>query len=156
MKYRVTIEVDVPEIPGHGSRQEAFRLTMADALIEFGDRRRDGASYVAARYPLAEGYAWVNRPEKIAQVEARSALARAMLEAMKVEAVGVAPSLMSDRLADADSGPWVLERTDQSGGYVTPRGSEKSYTPDKAAARRFSTRAEAEQESCGNERPVKL
>lgn len=47
---------------------------------------------------------------------------------------------------------FVLRRTDQGGGYVTPPGSPKSYTKNKAAARRYSSREEAERDRCkGNE-----
>jgi hypothetical protein len=43
---------------------------------------------------------------------------------------------------------FVLQKTDGKGGYVTPPGSEKSYTHDIANARIFSTREKAEAERC--------
>ena len=47
---------------------------------------------------------------------------------------------------------YVLLRTDQSGGYVTPAGSHKSYTHDIAKAQTFTTREAANKNRCiGNE-----
>lgn len=48
--------------------------------------------------------------------------------------------------------PYVLERTDQGGGFVTRPGSRGSYTRDLRFARVFATRAEADANRCpGNE-----
>jgi hypothetical protein len=44
----------------------------------------------------------------------------------------------------------------ETGAYVTPSGSEKSYTRDVAQARVFSTKEGASRECCGNERVVPL
>ena len=47
---------------------------------------------------------------------------------------------------------YVIRRTDQKGGWVTPPGSPKSYTKALQCARHFASRAEAEAERCpGNE-----
>lgn len=47
---------------------------------------------------------------------------------------------------------FVLQRTDQGGGYVTPPGSHKSYTHDLTKARIYPTREEADRDRCkGNE-----
>jgi hypothetical protein len=43
---------------------------------------------------------------------------------------------------------FVLRRTDQGGGWVAPPGSPKSYTHNKAKARRFSSEEEAEADRC--------
>lgn len=47
---------------------------------------------------------------------------------------------------------YLLQRTDQGGGYIAPPGSRYSYTRDQAKARRFNSRDEAERSRCpGNE-----
>jgi hypothetical protein len=47
---------------------------------------------------------------------------------------------------------YVIERTDQGGGYVAPSGSRYSYTKSLEKARTFSTRDEADGHRCpGNE-----
>ena len=47
---------------------------------------------------------------------------------------------------------YILKRTDQGGGYVAPRGSNKSYVKNPREARIFRTINEAEQDRCiGNE-----
>ena len=47
---------------------------------------------------------------------------------------------------------FVIKRTDQGGGYVTPPGSLKSYTRSLEKARKFNTKDEAEGHRCpGNE-----
>lgn len=54
---------------------------------------------------------------------------------------------------------YVIERTDQGGGYVADANSTggSSYTLDVKLARRFSTYEKAKAESCqGNERVVPL
>jgi hypothetical protein len=43
---------------------------------------------------------------------------------------------------------FVLQRTDQGGGYVAPPGSAKSYVQDVLGARVFKTRAEADADRC--------
>ena len=43
---------------------------------------------------------------------------------------------------------YILERTDQGGGYVAPAGSEKSYTKDPRHARIFKTVDDAELDRC--------
>jgi hypothetical protein len=53
--------------------------------------------------------------------------------------------------------PFIIQRTDQGGGYVARPGSLKSYTHEPLKARRFATREEAERERCpGNERVLSL
>ena len=55
------------------------------------------------------------------------------------------------------SGVWLIERTDQGGGFVSPPGSVKSYQRDPVTARRFDTAEAAEAERCiENERTVRL
>lgn len=52
---------------------------------------------------------------------------------------------------------YLIERTDQGGGYVTPPGSLRSYTKDVTKARRYRTAEAAERDRCeGNERVVSL
>jgi hypothetical protein len=51
---------------------------------------------------------------------------------------------------------FAIERLDQGGGYVTPPGSSRSYTPNALHARIFPTEAAAERELCSNERVVYL
>jgi len=47
---------------------------------------------------------------------------------------------------------YVIERTDQGGGYVAQPGSRSSYTTDIRRARKWPTREAAERERClGNE-----
>ena len=47
---------------------------------------------------------------------------------------------------------YVIQRTDQGGGYVTPSGSEKSYTKHIINAQLFTCEASANAERCeGNE-----
>ena len=46
---------------------------------------------------------------------------------------------------------FIIRRQDQRGGYVAEPGSAKSYTRDRAKARRFPTREAAQAEACGNE-----
>jgi len=46
--------------------------------------------------------------------------------------------------------------TKGGGWYVSPPGSARSYTRDKAAARRYPTAAAAAADACGNEWPVEL
>lgn len=43
---------------------------------------------------------------------------------------------------------YVIKRTDQSGGYVTPPGSHASYTQSLRQAWTFSTREDAYQQRC--------
>lgn len=51
--------------------------------------------------------------------------------------------------------PYVIERTDQGGGYVAPAGSRGSYVRELQRARTFPTREAAERERCPeNERVV--
>jgi hypothetical protein len=50
---------------------------------------------------------------------------------------------------------YVIQRTDQGGGYVAQSGSAHSYVKDSKDARKFSTKEEAESERCPqNERVV--
>lgn len=51
---------------------------------------------------------------------------------------------------------YVLQRTDQGGGYVTKPGSEKSYSPRLQDARLFDSREAAKADSCENERVLSL
>jgi hypothetical protein len=54
-----------------------LQLLLCDALSEFATRRSPAAQYVDERYPATnEGYNWVNRPEKVAQVQRRITLAQ--------------------------------------------------------------------------------
>lgn len=47
---------------------------------------------------------------------------------------------------------YVIERTDQGGGFLTVRGSSSSYTKDLRQARTFHRREDAMKERCpGNE-----
>lgn len=48
------------------------------------------------------------------------------------------------------SAPYVIRRN-EDGAYVTPPGSQHSYTKDLRKARLFNTREEAERDKCGNE-----
>lgn len=43
---------------------------------------------------------------------------------------------------------YLIRRTDQGGGWLAPKGSAKSYTHNKAGARRFLSRESAEAERC--------
>lgn len=50
---------------------------------------------------------------------------------------------------------YVLQRTDQGGGYVAKPGQRSSYTHSIAKARKFATFREADEARCpGNERVV--
>lgn len=51
-------------------------------------------------------------------------------------------------------GAWVIRR--DTGGYVAPAGSKKSYARTKRGARRFPSYEAAKAECCGNERPERL
>ena len=47
---------------------------------------------------------------------------------------------------------YVLRRTDQGGGWVTPAGSHRAYTHSLLKARIYNTKQEAESDRCvGNE-----
>lgn len=46
---------------------------------------------------------------------------------------------------------YIIRRLDQGGGFVAPPGSEKSYTRNRLAARRFPSREAAQADACGNE-----
>lgn len=47
---------------------------------------------------------------------------------------------------------FLLQRTDQWGGWVAPPGRKSSYVVNKRDARKFNTREEAEAQRCpGNE-----
>lgn len=48
---------------------------------------------------------------------------------------------------------WVLRRN-EDGKFVTPPGSEKSYTPAIQRAATWPTKEAAEANACGNERAV--
>lgn len=43
---------------------------------------------------------------------------------------------------------FLLKRTDQGGGWVAPAGSRKSYTHNRAKARRYPNREAAEADRC--------
>lgn len=43
---------------------------------------------------------------------------------------------------------WLIERTEQSGGYVTRPGSLHSYTQNPLQARRYMTEEEARSDMC--------
>jgi hypothetical protein len=43
---------------------------------------------------------------------------------------------------------YILQRTDQGGGYVTPSGSKNAYTQDPYHARIFETKEEVERNRC--------
>lgn len=49
---------------------------------------------------------------------------------------------------DSSTGPYVIRRADQGGGWVTPAGSPGSYTGKLQHARRFPTLEAAERERC--------
>lgn len=50
---------------------------------------------------------------------------------------------------------YVIQRTDQGGGYVAQSGSAHSYVKFSPDARKFSTKEEAESERCPqNERVI--
>jgi hypothetical protein len=51
--------------------------------------------------------------------------------------------------------PWII-RNVETNKYVSPSGSEKSYTTDPTKARRFDTKEQAEADACSNERAVDL
>lgn len=51
---------------------------------------------------------------------------------------------------------YVIKRLDQGGGYVTPPGSQRSYTQKLQDARKYATREDAERECCANEKVSKL
>ena len=52
---------------------------------------------------------------------------------------------------------WIIERTDQGGGYVNQPGSQNAYTHSKTRARRFDSKEAAQAECCpDNEVPVCL
>lgn len=43
---------------------------------------------------------------------------------------------------------YIIRRTDQGGGWLTRQGSPRTWTKNRASARRFPTRWAAEQERC--------
>ena len=43
---------------------------------------------------------------------------------------------------------FILKRTDQKGGYVSPAGSKNSYVMNHLLARRYRTLSEAEADMC--------
>lgn len=52
---------------------------------------------------------------------------------------------------------YVVKRTDQRGGYLTPPGSVRTWTMNLLNARRFSSEEEAKAECCPeNEIAVKI
>jgi hypothetical protein len=71
-KIILTLEVDISE-----QEQKDLEYLISDALAEFATRRYPAKDYVDERYPKTnEGYNWVDRTEKVAQVERRIDLAR--------------------------------------------------------------------------------
>jgi hypothetical protein len=51
---------------------------------------------------------------------------------------------------------YIVERTDQGGGYLTPPGSEHSYTDNVLYAQMFTSKTNAKAQCCENERVVTL
>ena len=52
---------------------------------------------------------------------------------------------------------YVLQRTDQGGGYVAPPGGKHSYVVSKYDAQRFDTPEQAEDNRCvDNERIIEM
>lgn len=71
-KITMTLEDDLTQ-----QECDDLQLLMCDAFSEFATRRWPPDDYVDSRYPVTnEGYSWVNRPEKVAQVKRRVALAQ--------------------------------------------------------------------------------
>lgn len=70
---RIVIITDDPEI---ASRGYSIQTTIMDAFYEFRANRGPTASeYVNKRYPETPEYSWLNREEKIKQVNTRNRLA---------------------------------------------------------------------------------
>lgn len=70
---RIVIITDDPEIV---AREYSIRTTLLDALYEFRANRGPNAEeYVNKRYPKTPEYSWLNRKEKIQQVNTRNRLA---------------------------------------------------------------------------------
>lgn len=77
------ITVTLPEkVPGYANPQVAARMVLADALCEFQGHRRPIKDYLDRRYPLDQGYEWVNREEKAEQIFERCNIARNMAESI--------------------------------------------------------------------------
>lgn len=79
MKVTIHLELTVDEdelgveqidLPGK------IRYLCGDAFAEFQHPRRNAEEYVAKRYPQSEGYAWLNRENKVREVAARVELAQ--------------------------------------------------------------------------------
>jgi hypothetical protein len=90
-KMRIVLEVVVDdEEVGEGAPIRDFQVhyLLADALTEFQHPRRHPEEYVAKRYPEGEGYGWLKRDKKIAEVAARVALA----EKLRCAALGGEPT----------------------------------------------------------------
>jgi len=82
-KIRVTIDID-----SESDESEVMSILL-DALSEFKGNRGDGnaQSYVAKRYPTTEGYAWLNREEKIREVSRRCETAMQLRNKVQIEKV---------------------------------------------------------------------
>ena len=72
MKTKITIT-----LPDTLSVEElgAVRYLLCDAFGEFYSNRYPAEKYLAQRYPEGEGYKWLNRAEKLEQVQVRTNLA---------------------------------------------------------------------------------
>jgi hypothetical protein len=80
MATKITLTVD-EELTAQECKQ--LQTLMCDAFGEFASRRFPAEQYVDERYPVTnEGYSWLNRPEKIKEVQSRIVLAKKLHHAV--------------------------------------------------------------------------
>lgn len=64
------------------NEQHKLRNLLCDAFSEFATVRYPAEQYVEKRYPVGENYDWLNRTEKVAEVNTRIARARQLHSAV--------------------------------------------------------------------------
>jgi hypothetical protein len=68
-----------------GASEKEIRHTLMDALAEFqSNRGPTSAEYVDRRYAKTRDYAWLNREEKVRQVDRRKHIAEEMRNSIEV------------------------------------------------------------------------
>ncbi len=70
------------------NEQHKLRNLLCDAFSEFATRRSPAEQYVEERYPVGENYDWLNRSEKVKEVNTRIARAK-QLHSATFEAIFV-------------------------------------------------------------------
>jgi len=97
-KITIKLETEVDDIGDLTPSQ--LRYLLADAFAEFQHPRRDAEAYIEKRYAPAEDYAWMNRENKVREVQTRTRLA----EHLRCAALQCEPEVV-DIKEDGDDHP---------------------------------------------------